>query len=148
ALLPAEDLGHHRRRNNIGHAAEPHFSSRFTGSLSDGFRKCFHRTITRVKRNENVCFRLWHRHNSSSIREDARDLSEGLKKSDAGRAAETAPPAGRFTGIRYNRCDSAMKFQSFLKLAFVVAATPFVFHAATDPDAARQEQHARAVTII
>src|SRR5215475_14502301 len=41
-----------------------------------------------------------------------------------------------------------MKFQSFLKLAFVVAATPFVSHAATDPDAARQEQHARAVTII
>src|SRR5215467_8698670 len=41
-----------------------------------------------------------------------------------------------------------MKFKSFLQAAFVIAATPFVFHAAKDPDAARQEQHARAVTII
>src|SRR6202008_78668 len=53
--------------------------------------------------------------------------------------------------IRYNRFGPAMKIKPYLKPAVVllaIAAMPFVFHAAKDSDAGRQEQHARAVTII
>jgi len=43
------------------HAAKPDFGSGFTGSFTDGFSKRFYGAVTRVKRNENVCFGVWHR---------------------------------------------------------------------------------------
>ena len=53
----SQHFGHYRRRNDIGHAAE-RTSAPATGSLNDGFSKRFYRIVTRLKRNENVCFRV------------------------------------------------------------------------------------------
>jgi hypothetical protein len=60
-FFPAGNFGHYIRRNQIGYAAKPDFGSGFTGSFTDGFSKRFYGAVTRVKRNENVCFRGWHR---------------------------------------------------------------------------------------
>src|SRR5579863_8504319 len=59
-FLPAGNFGHYIRRNQIGYAAKPDFGSGFTGSFTDSFSKLFYGAVTRVKRNENVCFRGWH----------------------------------------------------------------------------------------
>src|SRR6516162_7441372 len=40
--------------------AKSDFGSGFSGSFTDSFSKRFHGAVTRVKRNENVWFRLWH----------------------------------------------------------------------------------------
>src|SRR5262249_55967856 len=61
AVFPTRNMRHHGWRNYIGHPAKPHLTSGIAGTCGNGLCQGFHGTVTRVKRYENVCFRICHR---------------------------------------------------------------------------------------